>query len=172
MHVPRETAYSTGCWGELMPAFRRCTWLIAAIAMVGCAPDARQSPAGPAYKAEMTVEGYTICVELFHNHEFLAEYRKVIKVEREGKLVVTKEYLDTGGFASFYVLRAGNHMTVVDGILQGFVVDLTTGATAEVDSDTIPKDLTEQCFGRFMFVQGSDRRYKWVPGNDLPKQIE
>src|SRR5262245_22051706 len=60
-----------------------------------------------AYEAETQLDGYTFEVTLYRNHPRLAEYRKVLKVKRGEKLVLEREFMDTGGHASFYFLRQG-----------------------------------------------------------------
>jgi hypothetical protein len=154
--------------------------LIALSLVVGCVRNSTQRPAStreqpvfgvPEYSAETTVENYIIHVDLFHSHPFLAEYRKVVRVTHAGKLIVTKEYRDTGGLASFYLLRNGNRIIVVDGILQGFVLNPATGSISNVDPDSVPDEFTTRSFGRFMFVDDPDRAYKWIPSKDLPKWV-
>ena len=106
------------------------------------------------------------------DHPFLAEYRKVVEVRQGETLVATREYQDPGGLASFYLLRDGTRITVVDGVVHGFVLDTATGTVTEVVVDAVPRDFPEQSFGRFMFISDPKHRYRWVRREELPDWIE
>ncbi len=122
-----------------------------------------------AYSAETHIDGYSFQVAMHRNHPTLAEYRKVMQVKRAGKLVLEREFLDTGGLASFYFLRQANRITVLDGGRNGFVLDVASGEISKVDLDAIPRELAKESFGRFMFVHVPHRVYRWVPKEDLPE---
>jgi hypothetical protein len=121
------------------------------------------------YAAQTEVDGYTIRVGLIHNHELLAEYRKIVEVVRNGTVVATHEYRDPGGFASFYLLRREKRLIVVDGLKRGFVLELDSGKTQPAKLADVPSGFDSQSFGRFMFVARPKREYKWVKAEDVPK---
>jgi hypothetical protein len=86
----------------------------------------------------------------------------VVQIFRGENVIVARQYQDPGGLASFYLLRDGSRVTVVDGLVRGFVLDTSTGGVAEVNSGTVPRDFPEQSFGRFTFVAKPDHKYRWV----------
>src|SRR5438552_2923919 len=63
-----------------------------------------------AYSAEKTLDGFDFQVTLFRNHPRFAEYRKVLKVKQGEKVILEREFSDTGGLATFYFLRQGNRI--------------------------------------------------------------
>ena len=144
------------------------------LALIGCKPvSIQESPPSttPNYSAQAEIDGYTIHVDLTSIHPFLAEYRKVVQVTHGDKLITTKEFVDTGGFASLYFLRDGTRITIVDGVLNGFVLDVGTGDISEVNRDSIPRDFAKKSFGRFMFIDDPKRSYKWFTAENLPKWV-
>ena len=130
---------------------------------------AAERPPAYDYSAQTEVDGYTIRVGLIHNHELLAEYRKIVEVVRNGTVIATHEYRDPGGFANFYLLRRENRLIVVDGLTRGFVLELESGKTQPAKPADIPSGIDSQSFGRFMFVAKPKREYKWVKAEDVPK---
>ncbi len=118
----------------------------------------------PAYSAEKEIEKYVIHVDMFSNHPRLAEYKKVLQIKHEGKLIASKEIFDTGGFASFYFLMdACNYIAILDGTTEGFIINKKTGSISEVDSSEIPRNFSKISFGRFAFDGKGSRDYNWVP---------
>jgi hypothetical protein len=146
-----------------------CFSISAVVALVfsGCVTIQRPDPNVPAYSAEAAFDGYTIHIDLYHNHERLAEYRKVVEVRQGDRVIASREYHDTGGLASFYLLRKGTRITVVDGVVRGFVLDTAKGTVDEVQIDNVPQDFPEQSFGRFMF--GPKHQYRWFLREELPE---
>lgn len=86
--------------------------------------------------------------------------------------VLQAEYSDTGGLAFFYLLRDGTRITVVDGVVHGFVLDTATGSVAEVLTDNEPRDFPERSFSRFMFVSAPNRQYRWFLREELPQWVK
>jgi hypothetical protein len=125
-----------------------------------------------AYAADAKIDGFDFEVKLFRNHPMLAEYRKIVKVKQGDKLLLEKEFIDTGGLASFYLLRQGDRISVLDGIRDGFVLHVKSGEISKVDIDSIPEKFSEQAFGRFMFVYHQKRSYKWVLKEEIPPEAK
>lgn len=125
-----------------------------------------------AYSANTTIDGYVFQVTLFRNHPMLAEYRKLLQVKRAEKLILEREFFDTGGLASFYFLRRGDRIVVLDGLRDGFVLEIPTGEISEIDLDSIPTEFPAESFGRFMFVNQPDHSYRWVAKEDLPHWVK
>jgi hypothetical protein len=119
------------------------------------------------YAAGAKIDGFDFEVKLYRNHPMLAEYRKVVMVRQGDKLFLEREFIDTGGLASFYLLRHGDRMIVLDGVRNGFVLDVRSGGITDVDIDSIPDKYWEQSFGRFIFVNQQKQTYQWVPKEDL-----
>ena len=123
----------------------------------------------PAFLAETTVDGYTFEVILFRNHPLVAEYRKLVNVKRGDKLLFEREFIDTGGFASFYLLRHGRRINILYGNRDGFALNTLSGEIEAINLDSIPAEFDKENSGRFMFVDEPERQYRWVAKVDLPK---
>ena len=137
-------------------------FLLVYFTTVGLFFSSEMDPNKVLYTAETTVDDCKIHVTLYRLHPFLAEYRKVLQINRKGKQLIEKEFIDSGGLASFYFLRQGNRIVIVDGVLEGFALEPSTGTITDVDRDLIPKDFDDTSFGRFMF--GYDAQGQWQYG--------
>ena len=128
------------------------------------------NPEKVALSAEKQLDGFDFKVTFFRNHSMLAEYRKIVKVTRGEQLLLEREFIDTGGLATFYFLRQGNRIIVLDGVRNGFVLDLLSGEISKVDIDSLPEKFQEQEVGRFMFVFQEKRSCKWVAKEEIPPE--
>ena len=63
-----------------------------------------------AYSAKTEIDGFTFEVTLFRNHPLLAEYRKELKIIRGDKKIHEQEFTDSGGLATFYLLRQNKNV--------------------------------------------------------------
>jgi hypothetical protein len=151
------------------------TTLALLLTLIGCLASAADPSRAFDYFAQTEIDGYTIKVGLIRSHPFLAEYKKFLTVTRQNKFVGAKQCADTGGFTSFYLLRNGTSITILDGFHNGLVLDTATGAVSDVKADDLPKDWDKQSFGRFMFIndpaRNYDRTYKWFTAEALPKWV-
>ena len=79
-------------------------FLLAYFTTVGLFFSTEIDPNEVLYTAETTVDECKFHVTLYRLHPFLAEYRKVLRIDRDGKQLIEKEFIHTGGLASFYFL--------------------------------------------------------------------
>lgn len=138
-------------------------------ACVGCWPiSPKSNSAAPTtYAASTSVDGYDIGVELIHNHEFLAEYRKIVTIRRGTEVVAVREYQDPGGLASFYIVRDGTRLRIFDGMSRGFDLDLKTGGATDISGGM--NEVTTGFVGRFMFTATPTHDYRWVADTQPPQ---
>ncbi len=143
--------------------------LIAVLLVIGC----KEAPHQPdteapvvAHTAETEIEHHVIHVDMVRAHPFLAEYEKVLSISKDGKVIDSRSFQDTGGFASFYFLRDGcNKIAIMDGAAGGVILDPQTGKVSDAVRERLPRKFLTLSFGRFMFDQ--KRVYRWLPNDAL-----
>lgn len=132
------------------------------LAVVGCSNEKPQS-----YRANAQVDGFQITVEMAPSHPFLNEYKKHIEIKRASKTLASFDLSDPGGFATLYVVVAGERMLVLDGLMNGKVIDKNSGSASEIDPSTVPSDFSERNIGVFKFAE-SPHGYRWVSALQSP----
>ena len=127
-----------------------------ALAVVGCCNEKPQT-----YRANAEVDGFPITVEMAPSHPFLNEYTKHVEIKRASKPLASFDLSDPGGFTTLYVVVTGERMLVIDGLMNGRVIDKNSGSAYEIDPSTIPHDFSERNNGVFKFVE-SPNVYQWA----------
>jgi hypothetical protein len=130
--------------------------LFLALAFAGCSIEKPVS-----YNAIAEVDGFLITVEMAPSHPFLNEYTKHVEIQRSSKTVASFDLSDPGGFATLYVVDAGERMLVVDGLMNGKAIDKNSGSATEIDPSTVPEDFSKRNIGVFKFVDAPDG-YRWI----------
>lgn len=145
---------------EHMKRIRQSLFL--ALALAGCSNEEPVS-----YRANADVDGFLITVEMAPSHPFLNEYTKHVEIQRASKTLASFDLSDPGGFATLYVVDAGDRLLVVDGLMNGRVIDKNSGSATGIDPSTVPRDMSERNIGVFKFTD-STNGYSWIPTRRSP----
>ena len=117
--------------------------------------------------ADATVGPFVILVELTSAHPFLNEYEKRVEIRRGAVSIATFSLVDPGGFAAVYIVEQKGRLLIVDGLVNGKVIDKDSGRAIDVNPVTVPDDFTERNVGQFRFVETA-AVYQWVPNTGQP----
>lgn len=109
------------------------------------------------YVAETKIEGFILRIGLKHSHPFLAEYKRVLEVERDGRVEKKEIFPDTGGNAWVAVVDDRGRLELRD--LGGIQF-----------SDKLPSSARKhrEYLGRFDF--DAKKSYRFIPASSDPRE--
>lgn len=109
------------------------------------------------YVAETKIEGLILRIGLKHSHPFLAEYKRVLEVERGGRVEIKEMFPDSGGNAWVAVVDDRGRLEVRD--LGGIQF-----------SDRLPSSARKhrEYLGRFDF--DAKKSYRFISASSDPRE--
>ena len=129
---------------------KSATFLLCLLVVSGCGAQYD-------YVAETKVEGLTVRVGLKHMHPFLAEYKRFLDVEGDGKVEKKEIFPDTGGYAWVVVAADRGSLEVKD--IGGVQFSRPLAATTRKKREYL---------GRFDFDAKKD--YRFIPASSDPQE--
>lgn len=148
-----------------MKTFVTVLLLLYSFVLGGCNMDGNeQRVSSKRHSAQADVGGYQIQVELASSHPTLAENNKRLIIRKNMAPLFSGDFADPGGFANFYVVPKGKKLYVVDGLMNGVVINTSNNEVSpKFEPFEVSGELDESMTGKFMFVDKPTREYRWIP---------